>query len=116
MFQGGPVTGKIARIVYHAPNFVRLFWRLWNDPRVPVYRKGIPVVSGFVALIVAMVYFAARVDLIPDFIPFIGKADDLLLLMGLVFAPGAWGLIRFSPSNIVVEHIQSIDESNRKSP
>ena len=54
------------------PNLVKLGYRLVRDPRVPVKHKAF--LGG------ALAYLVAPVDLIPDFIPFIGRADDLLML------------------------------------
>ena len=54
------------------PNLVKLGYRLLRDPRVPVKHKAF--------LGAALAYMVAPVDLIPDFIPFIGRADDLLVL------------------------------------
>jgi uncharacterized membrane protein YkvA (DUF1232 family) len=53
------------------PNFARLLARLVGDPMLPRAAK--------IALAAAMVYLASPVDLIPDFIPFVGYLDDLLL-------------------------------------
>lgn len=55
------------------PNLVKLVGRLLKDHRVPRRSK---VVLGFAAA-----YVASPIDLIPEFIPVIGWADDLLLLM-----------------------------------
>jgi uncharacterized membrane protein YkvA (DUF1232 family) len=54
------------------PNLVKLVGRLLTDPRVPRRSK---VVLGFAAA-----YVASPIDLIPEFIPVLGWADDLLLL------------------------------------
>jgi uncharacterized membrane protein YkvA (DUF1232 family) len=54
------------------PNLVKLVGRLLVDPRVPRRAK---VVLGFAAA-----YVASPIDLIPEFIPVLGWADDLLLL------------------------------------
>ena len=53
------------------PNVARLLARLVGDPLLPRVAK--------IALAAAMVYLASPVDLIPDFIPFVGYLDDLLL-------------------------------------
>ena len=45
--------------------------RLVGDPMLPRAAK--------IALAAAMVYLASPIDLIPDFIPFVGYLDDLLL-------------------------------------
>lgn len=54
------------------PNLVKLGYRLMRDPRVPVKQKAF--LGG------ALAYLVAPVDLIPDFIPFLGRADDLVIL------------------------------------
>jgi len=54
------------------PNLVKLSYRLMRDPRVPQKQK--------MFLGAALAYVVAPVDLIPDFIPFVGRADDLLML------------------------------------
>ena len=54
------------------PHMAKLLVRLLRDPRVP--RRTKLVVGAAVA------YIASPVDLIPDFIPVVGLADDLLVL------------------------------------
>ncbi len=55
------------------PNLVKLVGRLLKDPRVSRRSK---VVLGFAAA-----YVASPIDLIPEFIPILGWADDVLLLV-----------------------------------
>lgn len=73
------------------PNLVRLLGQLAQDPRVPRSRKAAVLVLG--------AYLASPVDLVPDFIPLFGIADDLLLV-SLVLP---W-VIRSVPSELVQEH------------
>lgn len=54
------------------PNLARLVGRLLADPCVPGTAK--------VALGAMAAYLVSPVDLIPDFIPFIGYLDDALLV------------------------------------
>lgn len=107
-----PETPRWIRVLYHLPNYAKLVRRLWKDPRVPLYRKGILVLSGFVSLGVAAVYVAMKIDLLPDVVPFLGRLDDLGMVMFLAFAPGAWLFIRLSPPEVVAEHVAAIDEEN----
>ena len=58
------------------PDLMRLIAKLVRDPLLPRAAK--------VALAAAMVYLASPIDLIPDFIPFLGYLDDLLLAALLV--------------------------------
>ncbi len=70
---------------------VRLTLRLFRDPRVPMAAKA---VLGATAL-----YFISPVDLIPDWFPLVGQADDLLALLA-----GLNLFIRACPRWIVEEH------------
>lgn len=54
------------------PNLIKLGYRLVRDPRVPAKHK--------LFLGAALAYVVSPVDVIPDFIPFVGQADDLVLL------------------------------------
>ena len=55
------------------PNFLRLLYGLITDNRVAAVDKL--VVAGAIA------YILLPVDVIPDFIPFLGEVDDVFLLM-----------------------------------
>lgn len=54
------------------PNFLKLLKRLAVDPRVSAVDKGI--------LAATVAYIVVPLDLIPDFIPFLGQMDDIYLL------------------------------------
>jgi len=54
------------------PNLTKLGYRLMRDPRVPVKQKAF--------LGAALAYMVSPVDIIPDFIPFLGRVDDLVIL------------------------------------
>jgi len=55
------------------PNLVKLVARLLKDPRVPRRAK--------ITLGMAAAYVASPIDLIPEMIPVIGWADDVLIIM-----------------------------------
>jgi uncharacterized membrane protein YkvA (DUF1232 family) len=73
------------------PNLVKLIARLLADPRVPRRSK--------MALAAAAAYVASPIDLIPEVIPVIGWADDLIFIMMALDA-----LIARSGPEIVEEH------------
>lgn len=73
------------------PNLVKLVGRLLKDPRVPRRAK---LVLG-----AAAAYVASPIDLIPEFIPVIGWADDVLVLMFAVDS-----LIERAGIEVVEEH------------
>jgi uncharacterized membrane protein YkvA (DUF1232 family) len=55
------------------PNYVRLLFGLLTDRRVSAVDKML--------VAAAVVYILTPVDLIPDFIPFLGEVDDVFLLV-----------------------------------
>ncbi|CAN5805223.1 hypothetical protein BH23ACT5_BH23ACT5_11760 [soil metagenome] len=65
------MVGLARDLALMLPNIVKLLGRLVRDPRVP--RRSKLLVGG------VLVYMASPVDLIPDAIPVVGLADDLLL-------------------------------------
>jgi uncharacterized membrane protein YkvA (DUF1232 family) len=73
------------------PNLVKLVARLLADPRVPRRSK--------IALGAAAAYVMSPIDLIPEVIPVIGWADDLILLLMALDA-----LIDRTSPEIVEEH------------
>ena len=63
----------VLHYIRQLPNFVRLLFGLITDPRVATVDKLL--VFGAIA------YIITPIDLIPDFIPFIGEVDDVYLLV-----------------------------------
>jgi uncharacterized membrane protein YkvA (DUF1232 family) len=59
--------------VRQLPHFLRLLYGLLTDPRVALVDKLL--VFGAIA------YIITPVDLIPDWIPFLGEVDDVYLLV-----------------------------------
>jgi uncharacterized membrane protein YkvA (DUF1232 family) len=55
------------------PDYLRLLWGLFRDPRVSLFDKGL--------VLAAIAYAISPLDLIPDFIPVIGQADDVFFLL-----------------------------------
>jgi uncharacterized membrane protein YkvA (DUF1232 family) len=61
----------VSELLRALPQLARLIARLIADPTLPRPVK--------IALAAAAVYLASPIDLVPDFIPWIGYVDDLLL-------------------------------------
>jgi uncharacterized membrane protein YkvA (DUF1232 family) len=71
-----PRTGAkrtVMDTIRQLPNYVRLLLGLLTDRRVAPIDK--------VLVAAAIAYILAPVDLIPDFIPFLGEVDDVFLLV-----------------------------------
>jgi uncharacterized membrane protein YkvA (DUF1232 family) len=74
-----------------------------GDPRVPWYAKAVAAVVAAYAL--------SPIDLIPDFIPFLGYLDDVILLpVGIALA------IRLIPPAILEEHRKTAIERAAQRP
>ncbi len=58
-------------------NEARLVWRLFKDPRVPVWIKLALPIAGIAYLIFPL-------DVIPDIIPVLGELDDVMVLLMLM--------------------------------
>src|SRR3954467_1889673 len=92
--QGSPRTGAKRTVMYYVkqfPAYLRLLGGLLTDRRVSALDKLL--VAGAIA------YIVMPIDIIPDFIPFLGEVDDLYLL---IFA--LQRLISNAGRNVVYAH------------
>jgi uncharacterized membrane protein YkvA (DUF1232 family) len=74
--EGAPRTGAkrtVMGYISELPRFLKLLWGLITDNRVQMIDKLL--VAG------AIGYIVMPIDLIPDFIPFLGEVDDIYLLL-----------------------------------
>lgn len=78
----------------------RLALRLLRDPRVPMAAKLIFGATVF--------YMLSPVDVVPDWLPVLGQADDLLVLMA-----GLNLFLRACPRWLVDEHEDAIGSGSR---
>jgi uncharacterized membrane protein YkvA (DUF1232 family) len=74
----------------------RLAWRLARDARVPLTAK---LVLG-----ATLLYIISPIDVIPDWFPIVGQADDLMALLA-----GLNLFLRACPRWVVEEHEDAID-------
>lgn len=79
------------------PNLIMLIARLLRDPRVPARYRA--------AAMVAVGYVASPVDVIPDFIPLLGQADDILVVAFALHL-----LMRGAGPEVVAEHWDGDEE------
>ena len=88
------VPDKYSMVLKYAmilPDVIALFIRLFKDKRVPLKTK---LVVG-----TAIGYLASPLDILPDFIPFIGQIDDIAIAF---FAINK--IINKVPINIIIEN------------
>jgi uncharacterized membrane protein YkvA (DUF1232 family) len=70
--EGREARGILRSALMLIPNFLKLLYRLFKDSRVPLAEKAL--------LIGVIAYVISPLDLIPDFVPFVGQVDDLYLI------------------------------------
>ena len=86
---------RVIEVLFHLPNLIRLYWRLLRDPRVSIWPKAM--------LVGALAYVVLPFDLIPDFIPFVGEIDDLVV----VIVAARWFML-WCPPEVVREHARAL--------
>jgi uncharacterized membrane protein YkvA (DUF1232 family) len=101
--QSRPYFGllRFMPLIPHLPKVIRLGWRLFRDRRVPAYLKAM--------VVAALLYVLSPFDFISEIaLPGLGYLDDatILLLAGYVF-------IRWSPQEVVAEHVAALGENFR---
>jgi len=89
--RSGEARRWIKEAVLALPNMVKLVGRLVRDPRVPARSKAFAILAAG--------YVLSPVDLVPDFIPFLGQSDDALVVILALHR-----LIRSAGEDIVLEH------------
>ena len=89
---------RLVKFVRHLPSFARLFSRLVKDPRVGLAPKL--VFAG------SLLYLILPIDLVPDFLPFVGQMDDLAIIYF-----GAKLFLQLCPKEIVQEHLHAIGKT-----
>lgn len=98
------VDNKYTVIIEYAmiiPDMIVLFWRLLRDKRVSIKIKLL--IGGIIA------YLASPIDIVPDFIPFVGEIDDVAIAFF-----GLQKIINEVPTEIVLENWQGEDDIIKK--
>lgn len=91
LFAGRPRGVPLRLVVRLLPDVLRLVTRLARDPRVPR--------SARVRLVLLLAYLALPFDLVPDFIPVLGYADDAIVVCWVLRS-----VIRAAGPDVVAEH------------
>jgi uncharacterized membrane protein YkvA (DUF1232 family) len=88
---GGTWVGRLRQWAETITRDVTAIYLARRDPRVPWYAKALAI--GVAA------YAVSPIDLIPDFIPVLGLADELVLL-----PLGIWLVSRMIPADVMAEY------------
>ena len=86
---------QLSRLVMYLPQFVRLFYRLWTDDRVPMLAKAVPWMG------VLLMLTPPALEL--DMIPIVGELDWLVIAY-LSLKVFIW----LCPPDVVREHVLQI--------
>ena len=70
---------------------IRLIWKLLTDSRVPFWIR--------IALPLALIYVISPIDILPDFIPVIGRVDDIIAIVA-----GIMILLKLAPKKVVNQY------------
>mgnify|MGYP001441782039 CR=1 FL=1 len=70
---------------------IRLVWKLLTDSRVPFWVR--------IALPLALIYVISPIDILPDFIPVMGRVDDIIAIVA-----GIMILLKLAPKKVVNQH------------
>jgi uncharacterized membrane protein YkvA (DUF1232 family) len=77
--------------VWMMPNIIKLISRLLRDPRVPRRAK--------ISLGLSLAYVISPIDIIPEVIPVVGWADDVIIVMFAIDS-----LIERAGEEVIAEH------------
>ena len=88
-------------IASRAPVYGRLILELARDGRVPWSRKAI--------LGLAAIYVASPIDVVPDFIPFISRVDDVVVLIVALDA-----FLESVPRDLMIEKMYALGIDGRE--
>ncbi|MEP7272703.1 MAG: DUF1232 domain-containing protein [Acidobacteriota bacterium] len=83
--------GFLKSALFLIPDFLKLLFRLFMDARVPAAEKAM--------LIGTVVYVISPIDLLPDFVPFLGQVDDIYLVSLVLLR-----LLSRAPADVITEH------------
>ena len=70
---------------------IRLVWKLLTDSRVPFWIR--------IALPLALIYVISPIDILPDFIPVMGRVDDIIAIVA-----GIMILLKLAPKKVVNQY------------
>lgn len=101
--QGEMSLWQLAALAFHLPSFIKLYWRLFTDSRVPLFPA-----KAFLGA--ALAYVISPVDLLPELLlPMFGFAEDAVILLVALQK-----FILLCPHHLVMEHVARIEEEQRK--
>jgi len=86
---------RVGGFVTHLPSFVRVFYRLMNDPRVSPLAKLVPPLG------LLLLFTPPALEL--DFVPLVGELDWLLMIF-ITLKVFLW----LCPSEVVREHVARV--------
>jgi uncharacterized membrane protein YkvA (DUF1232 family) len=78
----------LEKILNEIKFYILTLFFLAKEPKLPIFLKALSLFGVY--------YFLSPIDFIPDFIPFLGQLDDLLILPTIVLI-----IFKFSPKELI---------------
>ena len=97
--RGSVFAGRLDRLAW--PDRVRLVANLVRDDRVPLVARGL--------MLLPAAYLVSPIDLLPDFIPFLGRIDD-----ALIFSTVMDLATRLVPNTVLEQHLDDVAPLKRE--
>ena len=92
-----PRDGRLTGALRLLPDVIRLVRRLAADRSLP---RGVRI-----RLLLLLAYLAAPIDLVPDFVPVVGYADDAILIAAVLRS-----VVRRAGSDVIERHWPGTDD------
>ncbi len=82
---------------------VLILYYAWKNPKTPAYVRGL--------LVLMTIYVISPIDIIPDYLPFLGIADDLTIVPAGILA-----LTQLLPKQVRLESEQESEKWRKRIP
>jgi len=89
---------RVRRLWHILRREFRLYFKLFRDPRTPIISK--------IIMIGTLIYLISPIDIIPDFIPFMGLVDELIVIPLLFYFA-----LKFIPKDVIDDNRRKISKN-----
>lgn len=102
MFRGGGILRLWGWLVQVKDDVLILYYA-WKNPKTPAYVRSL--------LVLMLIYVISPIDMIPDYLPFLGIADDLTIVPAGILA-----LTQLLPKQVRLESEQESKKWRKRIP
>ena len=102
MLRGGGIL-RFWGWLFQIKDDVLILYYAWKNPKTPAYVRGL--------LVLMTIYVISPIDIIPDYLPFLGIADDLTIVPAGILA-----LTQLLPKQVRLESEQESKKWRKRIP